>query len=176
MTSIADIRLRRIVEQSAVDLSDSGGRFHKRRLTDVVREQLTSEDLDPHIKAAALDKLAQSLVTGFGEHRNPRRRRTGALFHPRDLVKLGTGVWVWMDRATDSDLLEWSRLSRRNRARVDLADTEVQDYVDQRIDAFRAHADVVYLGDLERLAFGWSADPADILQESPTEHRGPRAA
>ncbi|MFJ7423372.1 hypothetical protein ACIQXD_32920 [Streptomyces uncialis] len=124
MTSTADSRLQRIVEQSAEALTDADGRFHKRRLTDAVREQLTREDLDPRIRAAALDRLAQSLVTGFGEHRNPRRRRTGALFHPRDLVKLGTGVWVWMDRATDSDLLEWSRLSRRNRARVDLADTE----------------------------------------------------
>lgn len=156
MTSTAEIRLRHIVEQTAVDLTDTDGRFHKHRLTDAVRDRLSRDDLDPHIKAAALDKLAQSLVTGFGEHRNPRRRRTGTLFHPRDIVKLGTGIWVWMDRATDSDLLEWSRLSRRNRVRVDLADAEVQDYVDQRIDAFRTHADVVYLGDLERVVFGWA--------------------
>ncbi|MEU3599295.1 hypothetical protein ABZ714_11265 [Streptomyces sp. NPDC006798] len=162
MTSTADSRLQRIVEQSATALTDADGRFHKRSLTDAVREQLAREDLDAHIRMAALDRLAQSLVTGFGEQRNPRRRRTGALFHPRDLVKLGTGVWVWMDRSTDSDLLEWSRLSRRNRSRVDAADSEVQDYVDQRIDAFRAHADVVYLGDLERLAFGWTSDQADV--------------
>ncbi|MGW2046213.1 hypothetical protein ACWCPF_13665 [Streptomyces sp. NPDC001858] len=76
-------------------------------------------------------------------------------------MKPGTGVWVWMERATDSDLLEWSRLSRRNRARVDMADFEVQDYVDQRIDAFRAHGDVVYLGDLERMVFGWAEDDTD---------------
>jgi hypothetical protein len=152
VTTTADIRLRHIVEQRAAALTDADGRFHKRHLTDAVREQLAREDLDPHIKAAALDKLAQSLVTGFGEHRNPRRRRTGTLFHPQDLVKLGTGTWVWMDRATDSDLLEWSRLSRRNRARID---------VDQRIDAFRAHADVIYLGDLERVVFGWAETHAD---------------
>ncbi|MFB6601334.1 hypothetical protein ACFCXR_15625 [Streptomyces noursei] len=168
MTAPADIRLRSIVEQSAVNLTDDAGRFHKRHLTEAVRDQLAREDLDPHIKAAALDKLAQSLVTGFGEHRNPRRRRTGTLFHPQDVVKLGTGIWVWMDRATDSDLLEWSRLSRRNRARVDLADSEVQDYVDQRIDAFRAHADVVYLGDLERVVFGWDRNDAE-----PPEPAGP---
>ncbi|MFF9785089.1 hypothetical protein [Streptomyces nigrescens] len=162
MTTTADIRLRHIVEQTAVDLTDIDGRFHKHRLTDAVRDRLSRDDLDPHIKAAALDKLAQSLVTGFGEHRNPRRRRTGTLFHPRDIVKLGTGIWVWMDRATDSDLLEWSRLSRRNRVRVDLADSEVQDYVDQRIDAFRTHADVVYLGDLERTVFGWADGDTDV--------------
>ncbi|AIA06660.1 hypothetical protein SAZ_32825 [Streptomyces noursei ZPM] len=168
MTGPADIRLRSIVEQSAVNLTDEAGRFNKCHLTEAVRDQLAREDLDPHIKAAALDKLAQSLVTGFGEHRNPRRRRTGTLFHPQDIVKLGTGIWVWMDRATDSDLLEWSRLSRRNRARVDLADSEVQDYVDQRIDAFRAHADVVYLGDLERVVFGWDRNDAE-----PPEPAGP---
>ncbi|WP_406220717.1 hypothetical protein [Streptomyces decoyicus] len=162
MTTTADIRLRHIVEQTAVALTDIDGRFHKHDLTDAVRDRLSRDDLDPHIKAAALDKLAQSLVTGFGEHRNPRRRRAGTLFHPRDIVKLGTGIWVWMDRATDSDLLEWSRLSRRNRARVDLADAEVQDYVDQRIDAFRAHADVVYLGDLERAVFGWADGDTDL--------------
>ncbi|MFJ9900723.1 hypothetical protein ACIQPR_46105 [Streptomyces sp. NPDC091280] len=158
----ADVRLRYIVEQSAVALTSVEGRFQKRMLTDAVREELSREDLEPHIKAAALDKLAQSLVTGFGEHRNPRRRRTGTLFHPQDVVKLGTGTWVWMDRATDSDLLEWSRLSRRNRARVDLADIELQDYVDQRIDAFRSHADVVYLGDLERVVFGWAEDHTEL--------------
>lgn len=168
MTSMAEIRLRHIVEQSAVALTDTDGRFHRSTLTDAVREQLAREDLDPQVRAAALDKLAQSLVTGFGEHRNPRRRRTGTLFHPQDIVKLGTGVWVWMNRATDSDLLEWSRLSRRNRARVDLADAEVQDYVDQRIDAFRAHRDVIYLGDLERVVFGWTKDEAPPTPGHPT--------
>ena len=171
MTANAELRLQNIVAQSARELTDADGRFHKRRLIDAVREQLTREDLDPFVKAAALDKLAQSLVTGFGEHRNPRRRRAGTLFHPRDIVKLGTGVWVWMDRATDSDLLEWSRLSRKNRVRVDLADAEVQDYVDQRIDAFRTHTDVLYLGDLERGVFGWTEE-----HTAPPESGSPKAA
>jgi hypothetical protein len=85
-------------------------------------------------------------------------------------VKLGTGIWVWMDRATDSDLLEWSRLSRRNRSRVDLADSEVQDYTDQRMDAFRVHTDVVFLGDLERVAFGWAEGnvQGDLLEAPHT--------
>ncbi|MFD8847622.1 hypothetical protein [Streptomyces sp. NPDC059604] len=163
MTTTTDIRLQHIVEQSAVALTDSAGRFHKRRLTEAVREKLANEDLDPHIRDAALDRLAQSLVTGFGEQRNPRRRQTGGLFHPQDVIKLGNGIWVWMDRATDSDLLEWRRLSRRNRARVDLADNEIQDYADERLDAFRSNADVLYLGDLERVVFGWSEDQTDLF-------------
>ncbi|WUH90362.1 hypothetical protein OG900_09775 [Streptomyces sp. NBC_00433] len=159
MTTTADLRLRQIVEQTALALTDAEGRFHKRHLTDAVREQLAHADLDPHVHAAALDKLAESLVTGFGEHRNPRRRRTGTLFHPRDIVKLGNGTWVWMDRATDSDLLAWSRLSRRNRSRTDAADNEVQDYIDQRIDAFRSHPGLELLGDLERIVFGYVNEP-----------------
>jgi hypothetical protein len=160
VTNNADLRLQHIVEQSAVALTDATGRFHKRHLTDAVREQLVREDLDAYIRAAALDRLAQSLVTGFGEQRNPRRRRTGRLFHPQDVIKLGNGIWVWMDCATDSDVLEWRRLSRKNRARVDLADNEIQDYTDEVLDAFRTHTDVVYLGDLERAVFGWTEDHA----------------
>ncbi|MEV8426445.1 hypothetical protein [Streptomyces niveus] len=156
MTAPALIRLRGIVEETAVALTDADGRFHKNQLTDAVREQLARDDLDPGIRTAALDTLAQSLVTGFGEHRNPRRRRNGSLFHPHDILKLDNGIWVWMDRATDSDVLQWSRLSRRNRARVDEADSEIQDYADQRIDAFRAHTGIKYLGELERVAFGWT--------------------
>jgi hypothetical protein len=161
VTSAADLRLQQIVEQSAVALTDATGRFHKRHLTDAVRDQLALEDLDPHIKATALDKLAQSLVTGFGEQRNPRRRRTNRLFHPQYVIKLGNGIWVWMARATDSDIVEWRRLSRKNRARVELADNEVQDYADEVLAAFRAHTDIVYLEDLERAVFGWTEDPAD---------------
>ncbi|MFE0055311.1 hypothetical protein [Streptomyces sp. NPDC059003] len=158
MTTTAEIRLQHIVEQTAVALTDTDGRFRKRDLIDAVRDQLARGDLDPHIQAAAMERLAQSLVTAFGEHRNPRRRPTSSLFHPTDIVKLGNGIWVWMARATDSDLLEWKRLSRRNRARVDNADNEVQDYADERLDAFRAHRDVLYLLDLERVVFGWSEE------------------
>ncbi|MFF2567295.1 hypothetical protein [Streptomyces sp. NPDC058084] len=161
MTTTSDLRLQHIVEKTALALTDTAGRFHKRQLIDAVREQLTADDLDPHLRAAALDKLAQSLVTGFGEQRNPRRRRSNSLFHPQDVIKLGNGIWVWMARATDSDLLEWRRLSRKNRVRVDMADNEVQDYTDERLDAFRAHGDVFYLEDLERAAFGWTEDHAD---------------
>lgn len=66
-----------------------------------------------------------------------------------------------MNRATDSDVVQWRRLSRNNRTRVDQADNEIQDYADEVLDAFRAHRDVVYLGDLERVVFGWTEDDAD---------------
>jgi len=159
VTTPADLRLRRIVEQNAVALTGSDGRFHKSDLTAAVREHLTREDLDPHLMAAALDKLAQSAVTGWGEERNPRRwQNTGRFFHPRSVMKLGNGIRVWMGRSTDSDMVQWSRLSRKNRAHVIRADDKVQDYAHEVIAAYRAHKDIVCLEDLERTVFGWSED------------------
>jgi hypothetical protein len=94
-------------------------------------------------------------------------RRTSSLFHPQRTLQLGNGMSVQMDRATDSDLLAWSRLSRRNRSRTDLADNEVQDYIDKRIDAFRRHPGLKFLGDLERIDFGYTSDV-----NQPAEGRG----
>ncbi|MFF3088683.1 hypothetical protein ACFVRB_27090 [Streptomyces nojiriensis] len=161
MTTSDDLRLQQIVERAADALADTAGRFRKRDLILKVREELADDDLDPHIQSAALTTLAESLVTGFGERRNPRRRRSGGLFHPDDVIKLGNGIWARMRLITDSDLVEWARLSRRNRANVDLADNEMQDYADERLDAFRANRDVIHLIDLERVVFGWSEDQAE---------------
>lgn len=95
-------------------------------------------------------------------------RRTPSLFHPRRTLQLGGGISVRMDHATDSDLLAWSRLSRRNSSRTGLADNDVQDYIDQRIDAFRSHPGIVLLGDLERTVFGY-ADPDQPADAEPEE-------
>ncbi|WP_414169092.1 hypothetical protein ACMATS_24715 [Streptoverticillium reticulum] len=162
MTTPVDIRLRHIVEQSAVALTDTDGRFRKNDLIEAVHERLARGELDPHLMAAALKKLAQSSVTGWAEERNPRQwQHTGRFFHPRSVMKLGNGIWVWMGRSTDSDMVQWSRLSRKNRARVDRADDKIQDYSDEVLDAFRAHKHITCLEDLERAVFGWSEDQAD---------------
>jgi hypothetical protein len=58
-------------------------------------------------------------------------------------------------------MVQWRRLSRKNRARVDRADDEVQDYSDEVLDAYRAHRDIVCLEDLERVVFSWSEDQVD---------------
>jgi hypothetical protein len=60
---------------------------------------------------------------------------------------------------------------RFHKRRLIDADAQVQDYVDQRIDAFRTHTDVLYLGDLERGVFGWTEDPT-----APPESGSPKAA
>lgn len=109
-----------------------------------------------------------------GQSQPAMPRRTSSLFHPRRVLQLGNGMWVRMDRATVSDLLTWSRQSRRNRSRTDLADNDVQDDIDQRIDAFRSHPGLEFLGDLERIIFVSVNDPdqpADNKARHPFDSR-----
>ncbi|MFG2979403.1 hypothetical protein ACGFYY_41260 [Streptomyces sp. NPDC048331] len=161
MTTNNNSRLQQIVEQAADALADEHGRFRKRDLVIKVRSELADDDLSAYVRAAALDTLAESLVTGFGERRNPRRRRSGGLFHPDDILKLGNGIWARMRLIIDSDMVEWARLSRRNRVSVDHADNEKQDYADERLDAYRANRGIVHLIDLERVVFGWTEDQGE---------------
>ncbi|MFF0551103.1 hypothetical protein ACFYUL_19300 [Streptomyces sp. NPDC004311] len=161
MTDSTELDLQRLVEDTALEITDADGRFRKRDLVDAVRGKLGHQHLGPQTQSLALDRLAESAVTGFGDRRNPRRRGPGTLFHPDDILKLGNGTWIWMKDATDSDLVAWRRLSRRNRSYVDAADNEVQDYTDDRLDAFRTNADIVRLIDLERHYFGWTADSTE---------------
>lgn len=101
----------------------------------------------------------QGLVRGFGERRSPKLRQTSSMFHPRRILKLGNGIWVWMDRATVTDLLEWGRQSTKNVTRVKTADADRQSYVNERVDAFRDHAGLTLLGELERIVFGYADNP-----------------
>ncbi|MGW6393117.1 hypothetical protein ACWFR1_21995 [Streptomyces sp. NPDC055103] len=160
MTSNAELRLRHMVEQTARTVTDAKGRLHKRAFVDAVRSKLRDDDLDADAQAVALDKLAEKLVTEFGDKHNPRRRRPGSLFHPDDILKLGNGTWVRMARAIDSDVVAWRRLSRKNRTHVDEADNKIQDYADERLDAFRTTTGIVDLIDLERFVFGWTEEEA----------------
>jgi hypothetical protein len=159
VTNPAEARLWQIVEDAATSVTDDTGRFRKKDLEDALRSRLTDEELQAHVRAAATGKLVQGLVRGFGERRSPKPRRRTSMFHPRGILKLGNGIWVWMDRATPTDLLEWGRLSTRNLARVATAEADRQDYVAERLDAFRRHIALAYLGELERTVFGYIHDP-----------------
>ena len=68
MTTPADIRLRHVVEQCAVALTDADGPFRKNYHNDAQFEKLGREDLAPDLMVAALSKLAQSAVTGWGRN------------------------------------------------------------------------------------------------------------
>jgi hypothetical protein len=77
-----------------------------------------------------------------------------------------------MERATAIDLLEWGRQSTRNATRTRAANTAHQNYVTERIDAFRAHPELVHLGELERIVFGYVSDPDE---RQPSGAAQPRA-
>ncbi|WP_328486031.1 hypothetical protein [Streptomyces zaomyceticus] len=160
MTSESELRLRHMVEQTSRTVSDPEGRINKRNFVDAVRSELGDGDLDPATQAIALDKLAEKLVTDYGDRHNPRPRGPGTLFHPDDILKLGNGIWVRMARAKDFDLVAWRRLSRKNRTHVDEADNKIHDYSDERLDAFRTTTGIVDLIDLERFVFGWTEEEA----------------
>ncbi|MFJ1707575.1 hypothetical protein [Kitasatospora sp. NPDC088346] len=158
MSVTAELRLWEIVDEAAHAVTDQSGRFRKGDLEAEVRQRLAATDLEAHVQAAALDKLVHGLVRGWGERRSPNPRRKSGMFHPEGVLKLGSGIWVWMDLATPTDLLEWGRLSTRNLARVARAEADRQDYVAERLDAFRQHGDLL-LGQLERIVFGYVHDP-----------------
>ncbi|MER5765649.1 hypothetical protein [Streptomyces sp. NPDC002082] len=161
MSAQSDARLWQIVEEAAAAVTDETGRFRKGDLEDELRTRFAHEDLEVHVRAAAADKLVQGLVRGFGERRSPKPRRQSGMFHPEGILKLGNGIWVWMDRATRNDLLEWGRLSTRNLARVATAELDRQRYVAERLDAFREHSGFDFLGELEKTVFGYIASEAE---------------
>ncbi|MGW2546811.1 hypothetical protein ACWC5I_39575 [Kitasatospora sp. NPDC001574] len=172
MIDIADLRLLEIVEEAAATVTDDIGRLRKVAFEDEVYDQLMAEDLDARVRSAAVRKTAKALVRGFGDSRSPKPRKNAGMFHPRLVLKLGGGVWVWMDRATPTDLLEWGRLSTRNLARVAIAEADRQDYVAERLDMFRIHTGFAHLGELERAVYGYIDSDApfedgDFGPESP---------
>ncbi|MFF2746443.1 hypothetical protein ACFVVA_12955 [Kitasatospora sp. NPDC058048] len=158
MNTSAELRLWEIVEDAARAVTDETGRFRKGDLEVEVHKRISDAGLEAPVRSAALDKLVHGLVRGWGERRSPNPRRKSGMFHPQGILKLGSGIWVWMELATPTDLLEWGRLSTRNLARVARAEADRQDYVAERLDAFRIHSGLL-LGQLERIVFGYVHDP-----------------
>lgn len=153
--STADARLWEMIEGAALAVTDeSTGRFEKKEFVAELRDRLGDEDVMEHIRAVTLDKLAESLARGFGERRSPKPGRRAGMFHPQGILKLGDGKWIWMEYATDRDLIEWGRLSTRNLARVAIAEGGRQRYVAERLEAFEDHRGWK-LGRIEREVFGF---------------------
>ncbi|MEV7122865.1 hypothetical protein [Kitasatospora griseola] len=170
MSDTADLRLWQIVEDAAAHVTDQTGRFRRSDLEAELRERLAGEDLDVHVRSAAVGKLAGSLVRGFGDRRSPKPRRQIGMFHPQGILKLGGGVWVWMERATPTDLLEWGRLSTKNLAKVAVAEADRQEYVAERLNGFRLHTSLTHLGELERAVYGYTGpDPAEDADSGDEE-------
>lgn len=161
--STADARLWELVTQAARDVTDEiTGRFDNKSLIDELRERLADEDLMDHVRDVSIDRLAKSLATGFVRKRNPKPGKPSGMFHPEAILPLGDGKRIWMEYATEGDLIEWARQSTKNLARVASAEGSRQAYVSERLDAFRAHRGWL-LGRIEREVFGYVAveDPPD---------------
>ncbi|MEU4949901.1 hypothetical protein [Streptomyces lavendulae] len=95
-------------------------------------------------------------MRAFGEKRNPKRHRdSSSWYHPKRIIKLGYGVWVWMRYCSPTDLPEWGLQSARNNSAQNNAEVSKQRYIADRSDAFRRHSDFATLDDLERTVYGY---------------------
>ena len=165
--STADARLWELVTQAAKDVTDEvSGRFDNKSLIDELRDRLADEDLMEHVREVSLDRLAKGLATGFVRKRNPKPGKTSSMFHPDAILPLGDGKRIWMERATEGDLIEWARQSTKNLARVASAEGARQAYVSERLEAFRIHRGWP-LGRIEREVFGY------VTTEDPPEYSDP---
>lgn len=161
--SIDDARLWEMVEETARAVTDDdSGRFEEKAFVDALRQRLGEDDLKEHVRAAALDRLARTLATGFVRSRSPKPGKPEGMFDPSAVLKLGRGLRVWMEKATAYDLILWGRLSSQNVTKVVAADASRQEYVSDRIEAFLDHPGWL-LGRLERTVFGYeeTTEPPD---------------
>lgn len=155
----SDPQLRELALEAAQHVTSDIGRMHKDDvLDDLCRRIREREDL----QGAVLKKAAQSLMRDLGERRSPRRnRRTGGLYHPDSIIKLGNGIWVWMRRTTPTDMSQWGLISSRNTVRTITAAAETQQYIFDRTDAFRAHPGISSLHTLEEAVFHYQQGTLD---------------
>lgn len=171
--STAEARMWQIVEDAAKEVTDeSNGQFENKALVDELKTRLADEEMPQHVRAQTTEMLAKKLAEGFVRRRNPKPGKVAAMFSPGAILPLGDGKRVWMDYATDSDLIEWARQSTKNLARVAAAESARQDYVAQRLDAMRDHPGW-YLGRVEREVFGYIPEeepPFDPNEEPDNDH------
>lgn len=165
--STAHARMWELVEEAAKAVTDElTGRFDNKTLVDELRERLADEDLMEHVREVGRERLAKSLADGFVRSRNPKPGKPSGMFHPGAILPLGDGKRIWMEYATDRDLIEWGRQSSRNLARVATAEGSRQQYVAERLEAFETHRDWL-LGRIEREVFGY------VEVEDPPEYSDP---
>ncbi len=157
-------RLWEVMEEAALAVTDPiTGRFEQKIFVDELRGRLNDEDLPSHVRAASLDEAAERLASSFVEKRKPKPRTDGCMFHPSALLPLGHGKRVWMDQATDADVMTWAALETKNTARVLAAAGRRQKYAAERLDAMRDHPGWS-LGRIEREIFNYveESEPGDF--------------
>ncbi|WP_282697831.1 hypothetical protein [Streptomyces sp. CC208A] len=166
----SDPHLRKLALEAAQYITNDAGRMHKEDLLDDLCARIRER---ADLEAAVVRKAALGLMRDLGERRSPRRnRRTGGLYHPDSIIKLGNGIWVWMKHTTPTDMTQWGLISSRNVVRTITAAAETQQYIHERTDAFRSHPGFSSLHPLEEALFqypqgtlddaDWDADHEDL--------------
>ncbi|MFJ6071602.1 hypothetical protein ACIQFU_12300 [Streptomyces sp. NPDC093065] len=161
MNFTADPVLRKIALEAAQQVTTDTGRIYQDELLEALCERLAPRK---ELLGLVIKKAGQAMMRDLGERHSPRRHRTtDGLYHPKSIMKLGNGIWVWMRDSTATDMTEWGRISSRNFVRTATAEAHKQDYVSSRSDAYRQHPHCERLSVLEESVFGYRQDAFDHL-------------
>lgn len=161
MSHTFDPALRKLALTAAEQVTTDIGRIHTTEFHAALSELLRQNE---HLSDAIIYKASQGMIRDFGERRSPRRhRKTGGLYHPMSVVRLGNGIWVWMKDATHADTAQWALIDARNTGRVVSAGREKQTYAHVRTDAFRENPSCERLSQLEENVFHYQQGTLDDL-------------
>jgi len=154
-------RIYELVEAAAQAVTDDDGVFYQKALADEVKARLTDKELPPQLREHTADVLASLLATQFVRNRTPKKHDDGKLFDPGAILPLGgedsAVKRVWMDKATDEDLMAWGAQDAANLSKVAAASADKQAYIAERVRGMRDHQ-IKTLGRLERDVYGWVED------------------
>jgi len=155
-----------MVEQAALAVTDADGKFHNKDHQAEVLARIP--DLPPNVQTVAREQQAKQLVAAFIKRRTPKRGANGSLYSDFYVLSLGTGKRVWMKYARADDLNLWGGQDAANLSRVARASADKQEYIGERIFAFREHPDDL-LGDVERIEFGYALDEDSDVEDDDTD-------
>ncbi|WP_369174484.1 hypothetical protein AB5J49_44055 [Streptomyces sp. R28] len=101
MIRVSDPALRKIALEAAQQVTTDIGRIHTDDLYEAICERLRQEK---ELFEATIHKAAAGMTRDLGERHSPRRhRKTGGLYHPDSILRLGGGIWVSMKDSTPTD-------------------------------------------------------------------------
>lgn len=152
-----------IAAKAAGNVADGTGHFKDPDFFDEIERLLLSEER-PDVQQQVHQNAAHRIGSRFLRARNPRKKRDdGSLFDPGHILPLGKESRVFMDKATDDDLLAWAALSAQMAANVNQAAADRQTYVVGRIAAMRSRPGSV-LGAIEREFFGYDDSEPELFE------------
>jgi hypothetical protein len=166
--STHEVRIWELVEQAARAATDEDGRFSGKRHKDELAHLLSTVDF-PQVRDVQLDLSARKLVESFARRRNPRTRNgqsaIPSLYDDGFLLVLEDGMRVWMEDATQQDLILWGNRTAEKTAKHLEAQRQREQYIEARLTVWRGRPDIEKLGKLERHFFGYSPVDGDGMDD-----------